>query len=117
MTRKRTLATHIQSANNSAQRRRGLLDATELDPDAGLWINPCEAVHTFGMRISLDALFLDSQLRVRKISANLRPNRISFCLVASSVLELRAGSAAAWGTERGYQLSLRPSVTDTENTR
>lgn len=110
LTRKRVIAGRIRSARDSYERRRGLLDATRLDEDNGLWINPCEAVHTFGMQVPLDVLFLDSRLRVRKIAAHVKPNRISFCLTADSVLEIRAGGAAATGTECGDQLVLRTST-------
>ena len=106
ITRKRVLAGRIQSARNSADRRRGLLGLKELDSDSGLWINPCEAVHTFGMQMVLDVIFLDADLRVKKIAAHLRPNRIAFCLAADSVLEVKAGAAAASGTKRGDQLQL-----------
>ena len=108
VTRQRVVAARIRSANGSAARRRGLLDATELDTNAGLWINPCEAVHTFGMQVSLDVVFLDADLRVRKITAQIKPNRISFCFTAESVLEITAGGAAASGTECGDQLLFRP---------
>lgn len=102
MTRGITLATNIRLASDSAQRRRGLLGINQLATGAGIWINPCEAVHTFGMRIALDAVFLDDKLRVKKVSAHLKPRRIALCLSATSVLELGAGAAAA--TQAGDQL-------------
>jgi uncharacterized membrane protein (UPF0127 family) len=108
VTRKRVIAARIRSAKDSAARRRGLLDATELDSDAGIWLNPCEAVHTFGMQVPLDVMFLDAGLRVRKIAAQIKPNRIAFCFTADSVLEIGAGGAAASGTECGDQLLFHP---------
>jgi uncharacterized membrane protein (UPF0127 family) len=107
LTRGLPLASRIRLTRTSAERRRGLLGFTQLPPGAGIWLNPCEAVHTFGMQITLDALFLDSQLRVRKIAANLKPGRISICLAATSVLELAAGAAAAALTQPGDQLCFR----------
>jgi hypothetical protein len=107
LTRRRVLARRVRSAGDSAERRRGLLADQSLDHDSGLWINPCEAVHTFRMRFNLDVLFLDGNLRVKKIAAGLKPNRIALCLAAKSVLELKAGVAAESGTECGDQLVLR----------
>jgi uncharacterized membrane protein (UPF0127 family) len=107
LTQQCVIASQIQAANTSAARRRGLLEVRELDPDSGLWIDPCEAVHTFGMQIELDVVFLDSRLRVKKIAAHLKPNRIAFCLTATSVLEIRAGMAGSSGLKCGDQLSLR----------
>ena len=107
LTRRRLLATRIRSASNSSERRRGLLDVNDLDESTGLWINPCEAIHTFGMKMSLDLVFLDAQFRVRKVVPEIKPNRVSVCLSAKSVLEIKAGAAARSGTERGDQLRLR----------
>jgi len=107
LTQNCVIAAHIQAANDSAARRQGLLSVNNLDADSGIWLNPCEAVHTFGMKIPIDAIFLDARLRVKKISAHLKPNRIAFCLAAQSVLEIKAGSAGTSGLKCGDQLALR----------
>jgi len=107
LTQNCVIATHIQAAQDSAARRQGLLAVNDLDADSGLWLNPCEAVHTFGMKIEIDAVFLDASLRVRKISAHLKPNRIAFCFTARSVLEIRGGIAGTSGLKCGDQLALR----------
>ncbi len=99
------MARRVTLAGSSATRRRGLLGVDKLANGAGLWINPCEAVHTFGMKMDLDAVWLDGGLRVRKISARLKPGRIAVCLRASSVLELAAGASLEAATEAGDQLS------------
>jgi uncharacterized membrane protein (UPF0127 family) len=51
------------------------------------------------MKFAIDVIFLDREYRVRQIRRDLAPNRISFCLSASSVLELPAGTIGASGTE------------------
>jgi uncharacterized protein len=114
ITRGLTLAEHIEVAQTSAARRRGLLDVEDLPADSGLWINPCEAVHTFGMKIALDAIFIDADFKVRKIATNLAPRRIAICLTAKSVLELRAGTALRTGTQLGDRLQFRRVHTGSE---
>jgi uncharacterized protein len=108
VTRGVALAMQVSVAATSATRRRGLLDADNLEPGAGLWIVPCEAIHTFGMKVRLDIVFLDKNLKVRKISRDVGPRRISVCLRAHSVLELPAGTVARSGTQPGDQLVRRP---------
>jgi uncharacterized protein len=98
------LAEAADVADTSAKRRTGLLKHTRLEPGAGLWIVPCESVHSFGMKFAIDVLYLDRKKRVRKIRKAMVPWRISACLTAHSVLELPAGTIDASRTERGDQL-------------
>jgi uncharacterized protein len=105
-TRSRELATRADIADTSAKRRTGLLKHTGLAPGEGLWIVPCEGVHTFGMKFPIDVVFLNKQRKVLKIRPNMVRRRISMSLLARSVLELPAGTLEATGTVRGDQLEL-----------
>lgn len=91
-------------AETSEARRTGLLRHDALAPGEGLWIVPCEAVHSFGMKFAIDVLFLSKGKKVLKIRPEMGKWRMSVCLRAHSVLELPAGAAAATGTEVGDQL-------------
>lgn len=103
-TRDTILATEAEAADTSRKRRVGLLKHETLPPGQGLWIAPCEAVHTFGMRFPIDVLFLDRKHKVLKIRENMPRGRISACLWAHSVLELPAGAAAGTATRPGDEL-------------
>jgi uncharacterized protein len=102
-TRQTVLAT-ADVADTSAKRRAGLLKRQSFEPGEGLWIVPCEAVHSFFMKFAIDVVYLDRKKRVRKVTANLVPWRISGCLTAHSVLELPAGMAGQTNTKPGDQL-------------
>jgi hypothetical protein len=108
-TRNTQIGGRILVANSSKERRTGLLKQNSLAEGCGLWINPCEAIHTFFMRFPIDVIFLDRLNRVRKVSAELRPWRMSACLMAKSVLELPAGAAARTMTVPGDQLLFEKS--------
>ncbi len=99
-----TIADRAQLAGTSRERRHGLLGRERFKEFSGLWIVPCEAIHTFGMKMPIDSIFLDRQLRVRGLRTNLQPSRIAICLRAHSVLELPAGTIARSGTQVGDQL-------------
>jgi len=103
-TRNTLLVTAADVADTSAKRRRGLVPRERLEPGEGLWIVPCESVHTFFMKFAIDLIYLDKRKRVRKVCHAVRPWRISACLAAHSVLELPAGTAAASGTQAGDRL-------------
>jgi uncharacterized protein len=100
------LADRADIANSSATRRTGLLKHTGLAAGEGLWIVPCEGVHTFRMKFTIDVLFLNKKRVVLKTRPDMVRGRISMCLRAHSVLELPAGTISATGTVAGDQLEL-----------
>jgi hypothetical protein len=103
-TRNTVLGDRIGIADTSTKRKTGLLKHTQLEPGEGLWIAPCEAVHTFRMKFPIDVLFLDKKRKVLKIRSEMPRSRMAACLRAHSVLELPSGMAAAMGTVAGDQL-------------
>ncbi|HLJ46978.1 MAG TPA: DUF192 domain-containing protein [Bryobacteraceae bacterium] len=101
-----TLADRADIADNSAKRRTGLLKHTSLNQGEGLWIVPCEAVHTIGMKFPIDVLFLSKKRKVLKIRRVMHKWKMSACLRAHSVLELPAGICDSAQTTVGDQLEL-----------
>jgi uncharacterized membrane protein (UPF0127 family) len=104
VTRSALLGHAVDIADNSTKRRTGLLKHTNLEPGHGLWIAPCEAVHTFGMKFAIDVVFLSKKRKILKIRKDMVRRRIALCLTAHSVLELPAGTLEATGTQAGDQL-------------
>ena len=102
------LADRAEIANTSKQRKTGLLKHERLDSGEGLWITPCEGVHTAGMKFAIDVLFLNKKRKVVKIRPAMPRWRLALCLWAHSVLELPSGTAAATNTTAGDQLELEP---------
>lgn len=100
-TRQTEIGAGIEVADTAARRNKGLLGRTGLEPGEGLWIVPCEAVHTFAMKFSLDLIYLDRNRRVVKVRGDVRPGRISGTLRAHSVIELPSGAITASQTQRG----------------
>ena len=103
-TKGQVLADRADIADTSAKRRTGLLKHTGLAPGEGLWIAPCEGVHTFGMKFPIDVLFLNKKKKILKARPDMVKGRIAFSLLAHSVLELPAGTLAQTGTVAGDQL-------------
>lgn len=105
-TRGVALGLDIDVADTSAKRRTGLLKHERLEAGTGLWIVPCESVHTFFMKFAIDLVYLDKHHKVRKVRNAVPPWRLSACLSAHSILELPAGTAAETGTEVGDELAI-----------
>src|SRR5215470_9796589 len=103
-TRRTVLAEAADVANTSATRRTGLLKHERLEQGQGLWIVPCESVHTFFMKFPIDLVYLDKRHRVKKVRHAVPAWRLSACLSAHSILELPAGTAEKSGTLPGDEL-------------
>ncbi len=90
----------------------GLMGAKGLGPGDGLWIRPCNSIHSFWMKFDFDAVFLDKNLRVVHLMSAMKPGGISKMVwEAKSVLELPAGIIAQTGTQLGDQFEMRLDVT------
>ena len=108
-TRGAVLASDVDLADTPRSRRVGLLRHESLPPGKGLWIYPTQAIHTFGMRFSIDVAFLDRRLRIKRIYHQLAPFRLTTLVWgARSVLELPPGSLASTGTAGGDELQISP---------
>ncbi|HTW77984.1 MAG TPA: DUF192 domain-containing protein [Terracidiphilus sp.] len=112
ITRGTILASSLEVADSAALRNKGLLGRDGLAPGGGLWIVPCQSVHTFFMRFAIDLVYIDGRKRVRKVRSTVGPGRISFCLTAQSVIELPAGTIQQTQTERGDALVIEAAETE-----
>jgi uncharacterized membrane protein (UPF0127 family) len=110
LTRNTQLADNAKLAGDGRDRRKGLLGRDSLPHGEGLWIVPCEAVHTFWMRFPIDLVYLDRRHRVVKTRADVRPWRLSGSLRAHSVLELPSGTIRQTETMPGDVLVLERGI-------
>jgi uncharacterized membrane protein (UPF0127 family) len=78
----------ITKASNWLSRAGGLLLRPPLKQGEVLWLTPCNAIHTFGMRYSIAVFFLDQQFQVIEVRPRLKPNRIAYCPRAHSICEM-----------------------------
>jgi uncharacterized protein len=106
LTRDSQVGSRVEVAGSNVKRSKGLLGRNGLLPGEGMWIIPCEAIHTFFMRFPIDLIYLDKKLRVKKVRSSVKAWRISACLRAHSVLELPAGTVQESGTDRGDLLEI-----------
>ena len=102
----RILATDLETAFESASRRRGLLGRDGLPDGAALVIAPCGAVHTFFMRFPIDVVFASRDGRVVKTRSIVPPGRLTGTLRAFAVIELPAGVIERSGTCPGDLLEI-----------
>jgi uncharacterized membrane protein (UPF0127 family) len=86
-------------------RLRGLSGKQGLASGEGLLLEPCRAVHMFGMRFPIDVAFLARDGSVVAVYPSLAPGaRTQYHRAARSALELPAGTLAATGTMPGDRI-------------
>ncbi len=98
---------------NRAERMRGLLGRDGLPQGCALLLDPCGAVHTVGMRFTLDLLFLDARWRVVRVVTGVRSGRwfVWGGWRARRVVELASGwldTSGLSGTQLVYGASPLP---------
>lgn len=108
-TRGSVLATSLDVAADGPRRRKGLLGRASLLQGEGLWIVPCESVHTFFMKFPIDLVYLDRGNRIKKVRSAVGAWRVSACFSAHSVLELPAGAIRGTETQKGDALEFTPA--------
>jgi uncharacterized protein len=94
-------------AETPLTRLKGLLGRRELSGGEGLFLRPASSIHMLFMRFPIDAVWLDGDLNVLKVSPGVAPWRVAACKGAKGVVELPAGEAGRRGIRPGEQLFLR----------
>ncbi|MFH1397215.1 MAG: DUF192 domain-containing protein [Candidatus Omnitrophota bacterium] len=106
-TKNTVLADNVVVADTFFKRGLGLLGRKEFKPGLALILDPCNSIHTFFMRFSIDILFVDKNKRVIKAISNLKPFRITPVYFSSAIaIELPAGTIQLSSTSQNDTLKL-----------
>lgn len=88
-----TILSNVEIADNFFTRFKGLMLKKEIGEDFGLVISPCNSIHMFFMKISLDVLFVDKDNVVIGMCKGIKPWRISKMYKKGSyVVECKTGT-------------------------
>lgn len=92
-------------ATGQRSRRKGLLGRTSFS--GALVIQPCNWIHTIGMKFAIDVAFVDRNGNVIK-TQRMGPNRLGMPVFgAAYVVEAESGAFARWGLHVGDELEFR----------
>lgn len=84
----------LEIADTFLKRFLGLMGRKKIPRGRGLLIEPCNSIHMFFMRFSIDAIYVDKNFVVKKIVKNLPAwIGLSICSGAHAVIEFAAGEA------------------------
>lgn len=103
--RKIYLPVQIKKADTFVGRFLGLMFRRSLPEREALWLIPCNSIHMFFMRFSIDVVFLDKQNNIVKLAEHVRPwSMIPPVRHAHSALEFPAGTIRRQDLRRGDQI-------------
>ena len=104
-TRECFLSLGVTVADSTLARLRGLIGRFKLRSDEGIWVVPSSGVHTIGVMVPLDLLYLDASHRVIHVVEHFPTFRIAPIRADSeSVLELPTHTIYSSQTQVGDQL-------------
>ena len=104
-TRECFLSLGITAADKPLARLRGLIGKLTLRSGEGVWVVPSSGVHTLGVLVPLDLIYLNEKLQVTHLLEHFPTFRIApFRTQADSVLELAAHTIYSTQTQVGDQL-------------
>ncbi len=105
LTRQSFLSLGVSPADTHMGRLRGLLGRMRLRSDEGVWLVPCQGIHTIGMLFPIDVIYLDQNQRVIHLIEHLGPFRVTpIRRHSASVLELPTRTIYSSNTQVGDQL-------------
>jgi uncharacterized membrane protein (UPF0127 family) len=103
----RALATAARRAGTFWTRFKGLMGVRHLPAGEGLLIVPCNSVHCFGMKMTIDVVFVNREGEVLHLIPEMAPGKMSPIIKKGrAVIELPQGTIAASGTEVGDKLEI-----------
>jgi uncharacterized membrane protein (UPF0127 family) len=106
----RVIAAQLEIADTLWKQTVGLLGRHSLPTEGGLWLKPCNGIHTFGMRFPIDVLVLDAEGYALRIVSALKPWRICGPIrKARVVVELPAGTLTRYRIQPGDRFHLSQS--------
>ncbi len=100
------VATNVKTADNPYTRVMGLMFKGNMNGMGGLLLDPCNSIHTFFMRFSIDVVFISKNDVVIKVKRDMKPWKMSWLYIkARKTLELPAGSLPV-SIKEGVQLEV-----------
>jgi uncharacterized protein len=99
------LIENLEIAESFFARAQGLLGRKNLSAQNALWIKPCNNIHTFFMKFTIDCVFVNKNNKVEKVFSQVVPFRIKGPVwKANSVIEFSEGFIEKWNIQAGDQL-------------
>lgn len=99
------ISENVMVADTFVTRLKGLMFTKKLPEEDALHIIPCNGIHTFNMRYSIDVIYLDKSQIIIAIDEDVHPRRMGRPIKnAVSVVELPTGRVKKLAIKIGQAL-------------
>ncbi len=106
-TKNKVLISDLKRAEEFKSRAVGLIGQKQLSSSQGMFFPQCNWIHTFFMSMTIDVIYVDKNMSVKKIQRNLKPWRLPLpALNASHVIETGQGAISEDDIQIGDQLNV-----------
>ncbi len=106
---KQVIFTNLTKPKSFFKRNNGLMFKDRLKKDEALMITGCNCIHTFFMKFSIDVIYLNKNLEIKKIKKNIKPFRLTLPVwSARSVIECTTGNHKVNELQVGDRLIVCP---------
>ncbi|SHH95329.1 DUF192 domain-containing protein [Clostridium grantii] len=103
LTNNKIIAHNVIEADSFFKRLKGLMFTKVLSPQSGMFIHPCNGIHTFFMNYVIDVLYLDPNNKIIAIDEKMKPSRFGkIHKKAVAVVELSEGMIEETQTKVGH---------------
>ncbi len=107
----KVIADNVRFARTPWERAKGLLFALPLGDSEALWIEPCNGIHTFGMRYTIGVIAVSRDIHVVAVHDHIKPNRVLLPVRGGhATVELRPEALRGADVQIGDRLRLVPDV-------
>lgn len=97
-----TICEKVEVADSFVKRFMGLMYRKHLEENSGLLLEPCNQIHTFGMKFSIDTITISSDNKIRYIDNSVAPGKVRpLVRGGQKVLELKSGTIEKYGLKLG----------------
>lgn len=106
ITKQNIIAENGNITSGFYDRFKGLMGKKEIKHDEALIIKPCNSIHMFFMKFSIDVIFIDKNDRVCEMIKNIKPWKVSKIIKeAKYVIELKSDKINNHNIEIGDLIS------------
>ncbi len=99
----------LDKPRNFFKRNNGLMFKNKLAGHEAIMITGCNFIHTFFMKFSIDVIYINRKMEIKKIKKGVKPNRLTMPVFGAwSVIECTAGNENIKSLAKGDILHVSP---------